>query len=460
MTETDGREDEGAGPVHVAAGRARLRHPHRPVTSVSATAPRGHITGHKCPQCGKVYVPPAGLLPAVRGRDRRGARGGGGATGARHLVHRHHADPVPRPGGARGLRPGHVLLDGADATVGQQRIGEVAIDQVRMGMRVEAVWARGRTRTGPTRAAGLRRRHPGWEADRRARRRPRASTRSTCCERRRHRLVRASRRSTRTPSMTETQMLYPVITEALEGAGIDRRRDRLHVLGQRRLPRRRPFTFVQPRSHRRVAADLRVARRDGRRVGPVRGVGPAPARRRRHRARRSRRASRRGGNLREVLCLQLDPYYLLPLWVDYVSLAALQAQACSTRRAHRARPGRDRGRAAGATRRQPERAGVGRLDRRRSARRGLRRRAAASHDCPPVDRRRRRRRARRGRPGRATCASGRRGSGASTTAPTRTTRASATCDVARRPARGRAGRRRRRRRSRSPSCARCSATRS
>jgi len=32
-------------------------------------------------------------------------------------------------------------------------------------------------------------------------------------------------------------------------------------------------------------------------------------------------------NLREVLCLQLDPYYLSPLWVDDVALAALQAQA-------------------------------------------------------------------------------------------------------------------------------------
>jgi acetyl-CoA acetyltransferase len=33
------------------------------------------------------------------------------------------------------------------------------------------------------------------------------------------------------------------------------------------------------------------------------------------------------GALREVLCLQNDPYYLMPLWVDHVSLAALQARA-------------------------------------------------------------------------------------------------------------------------------------
>jgi acetyl-CoA acetyltransferase len=33
------------------------------------------------------------------------------------------------------------------------------------------------------------------------------------------------------------------------------------------------------------------------------------------------------GEIRDVLCLQLDPYYLAPLWPDSVSLAALQARA-------------------------------------------------------------------------------------------------------------------------------------
>lgn len=33
------------------------------------------------------------------------------------------------------------------------------------------------------------------------------------------------------------------------------------------------------------------------------------------------------GELREVLCLQNDPYYLMPLWADHISLAALQARA-------------------------------------------------------------------------------------------------------------------------------------
>ncbi len=32
----------------------------------------------------------------------------------------------------------------------------------------------------------------------------------------------------------------------------------------------------------------------------------------------------------DVLTRQLDPYYVAPLWPDSVSLAALQARACST----------------------------------------------------------------------------------------------------------------------------------
>ena len=37
-------------------------------------------------------------------------------------------------------------------------------------------------------------------------------------------------------------------------------------------------------------------------------------------------------DMREVLAVQLDPYYLMPLWADHVSLAALQAQRADRRR--------------------------------------------------------------------------------------------------------------------------------
>ena len=35
----------------------------------------------------------------------------------------------------------NLLLDGADSTVGQQRVEGIAHNEVRMGMRVKAVWA-------------------------------------------------------------------------------------------------------------------------------------------------------------------------------------------------------------------------------------------------------------------------------------------------------------------------------
>ena len=94
------------------------------------------------------------------------------------------------------------------------------------------------------------------------------------------------RRSSSRRGMSETTMLLPTITEALGERRADPPRRRLHVLGQRRLPHRRHVHVrADARSRGRVAADLRVARGDGRRVGAVRGVGAAAARRHRRRAR-------------------------------------------------------------------------------------------------------------------------------------------------------------------------------
>ena len=58
-----------------------------------------------------------------------------------------------------------------------------------------------------------------------------------------------------------------------------------------------------------------------------------------------------GVSLRETLTFQLDPYYLAPIGADYVSLAALQAQAVLEKhRQDREGPRRDRRASAGATR--------------------------------------------------------------------------------------------------------------
>ena len=201
----------------------------------------------------------------------------------------------------------------------------------------------------------------------------------------------------------------------------------IHVLGQRRLPgRRHVHVRADARSGRRVAADLRVARRDGRRVGAVRGVGAVAARRRRRRAR-----VRLGSGLPQRVAardsaLQHDPYYLVPLGADHVSLSALQAQAVL---AATGRTERDLAEIVGARSPTPGRANrrrLGRLHRRRSARQGLRGRAAARRTTRAAGRRCRRDRARRRRPGPRPRASGPRGSRASTTAPIRTTRGCAT----------------------------------
>ena len=127
---------------------------------------------------------------------------------------------------------------------------------------------------------------------------------------------------------TETQLLFPVITEAIERSGIPRDGHRLHLLGQRRLPGRRAVRVRrQPRGHRRLAADLGVA--TWRWTAPGRstrrGCGSSTATSTRPSCSPPGISSR--GDLREVLCLQNDPYYLMPLWADHVSLAALQARA-------------------------------------------------------------------------------------------------------------------------------------
>ena len=74
---------------------------------------------------------------------------------------------------------------------------------------------------------------------------------------------------------TRSRCCMPVVREAVERAGIPRERDRLHLLGLAATTSPgQPFAFVmRARRGRRVAADRRVARRDGRRVGALRGVG-------------------------------------------------------------------------------------------------------------------------------------------------------------------------------------------
>jgi acetyl-CoA acetyltransferase len=129
------------------------------------------------------------------------------------------------------------------------------------------------------------------------------------------------------PGHTEALMLLPVITEALEQAGLDRRDVGFTCSGSADYLTGGAFTFVQmleaagawppiPESHVEMdgawalyEAWVRIQHGDID-TALVYASGRADP-----------------DALREILCLQLDPYYLLPIWPDYRALAALQAQA-------------------------------------------------------------------------------------------------------------------------------------
>ena len=126
---------------------------------------------------------------------------------------------------------------------------------------------------------------------------------------------------------TEAQMLFPVVAEAMERSGLDRDEIGFTCSGSADYLAGQSFAFVgnlevtgawPPISESHVEMDgawalyeawvhLQTGHADS---ALVFGSGISSR-----------------GDLREVLCLQNDPYYLMPLWADHVSLAALQARA-------------------------------------------------------------------------------------------------------------------------------------
>jgi len=104
----------------------------------------GRITGHRCPACGRVYVPGKGFCPLdmtlTTERDEVAVSDRGVVTGFTLIA------PVAYPGQQQ-TEPfvyASVLLDGASSVLagmeaGQDIIG-IARDQIRPGMRVRAVW--------------------------------------------------------------------------------------------------------------------------------------------------------------------------------------------------------------------------------------------------------------------------------------------------------------------------------
>src|SRR5690606_26786643 len=96
----------------------------------------GRIVGQRCPACQKVYVPPRGACPTD------------GVPTAEEVELSHKGTVttfcvVNVPFMGQKIKPpyvsAYVLLDGADVAL-QHLILEIPAEEVRMGMRVEAVW--------------------------------------------------------------------------------------------------------------------------------------------------------------------------------------------------------------------------------------------------------------------------------------------------------------------------------
>ncbi len=99
------------------------------------------ITGHRCPACDLVYVPPTGFcaicVVATNTEDHAVEVADHGIVTSFTVV-----DPIQYHGQQeKGVYVlASILLDGASGTMGQQRVAEVPASDVRMGMRVQAAW--------------------------------------------------------------------------------------------------------------------------------------------------------------------------------------------------------------------------------------------------------------------------------------------------------------------------------
>lgn len=100
----------------------------------------GRLIGHKCPSCGRVYVPGKGYCPMcvvqTTEADEVEVADTGVVTGFTIIT------PVQYYGQEK-TEPfvyASVLLDGANGTLGGQDVSGVPLDEVRSGLRVRAVW--------------------------------------------------------------------------------------------------------------------------------------------------------------------------------------------------------------------------------------------------------------------------------------------------------------------------------
>ena len=139
---TDGRPERagrGHGLLHAARvpraalpGRAALRR---------SAACEGKLIGHRCPKCGLVYAPPRGYCPidVIETTDADEVQLADRGVVTNYTV----VTPVQYYGQeeTEPFAKVSIQLDEPGGSLSLQDVLEVPVDEVRVGMRVEAVWA-------------------------------------------------------------------------------------------------------------------------------------------------------------------------------------------------------------------------------------------------------------------------------------------------------------------------------
>jgi uncharacterized OB-fold protein len=128
-----------AEPVTIIYAPVRLDYEHTASAGESSylrALAEGRLLGQRCPECGKVYIPPRGACPTdgVPTTDEVELPGTGTVTTFCVVNMRYPGQRVPSP-----YVTASVLLDGADIPFQHLILGCPA-SEVRMGMRVAAVW--------------------------------------------------------------------------------------------------------------------------------------------------------------------------------------------------------------------------------------------------------------------------------------------------------------------------------
>lgn len=159
--------DDDGGPVRFMPQLISLDYTVRtnPVAAAfGAALADGRITGHQCPQCGLVYVPPKGFCPIdtieTTAEHEVAITDHGIVTSWTVLTPIQYTGQQERHDYALAS----ILLEGASGTIGQQRLLDVPLDEIRMGLRVEAVWAPPDQREPDDRGYGLGTAIDGWRA--------------------------------------------------------------------------------------------------------------------------------------------------------------------------------------------------------------------------------------------------------------------------------------------------------